>query len=256
MCIISGQVTHVSKTRIFVAPLLEHSTQLTIYANTVDMHNHGTMILPVPRGDVQFIDLSSYSDIFDDLAHCFPDMRLINTNSSGVTRSFNDSISDPVEVGSYKASTAPTPSSLVQLLTFPLNQTYHVSPDVVKYLQQYYDDSYSFVICVLKRGSVKYHPFAYSHSCKRNGDLFIPTRHYHESHNISESHPDWDHTIYCWNCTTDIPFPRQCNKQFTVQHIIDQMKYKSLINLPDFKNLKQYKITSNFHKNCDFVARA
>ncbi len=253
MCIISGSVRNVNQTNIFIAPL-DGKAQLTVYNNHVDMQAHGTMILPVPRGDVQFLDMTRYASIFDDLRAIFPVKKA--RSSDGFTRSLNctdDDISAPVDVGSYKASIAPSPSSLDQLLTNPFKQTYSVSFNVISYLKDHYNDSFSFVICVLKRGDVEYHPFAYRHNRMTNGELFIPTRHYHESHNISEEHPDWDHTIYCYNCSADIPFRPNCaTNAYSIEPIIDGMN--NIMKLPSFQEIRQYRISRLFNKNCDFVA--
>jgi hypothetical protein len=80
MCIFSGPVESVSKTKILVAPISKE-TQLTVYANQVHLNdnNPAAMILPFPnptgRSDgVAMVDMTEFKDGFFKLVdRAFPE---------------------------------------------------------------------------------------------------------------------------------------------------------------------------------------
>jgi hypothetical protein len=80
-------------------------------------------------------------------------------------------------VGSYSVSVANNLTDLHRVDTSVFNNCSDV-------LRQHYTEPYwGFIICQLRDGNQKYHPFAYSH-VMLNGTFFIPTRHYHPDNQL------------------------------------------------------------------------
>lgn len=202
MCIFSGEIQSVSGTKILVAPVYgckletyrKHGVdkqrkvpvgsplQLTVYSNTVShtpSDNATAMVLPVPLitgpNRFKFVNLQNYSDLFEDLEMMFPKMRSQTRTNSADTNS-TDEI-PVVQVGSYKAS-------LVNKLRdfSKLNGVFSLDPGTAEILRKYYATGYAFVVCQLNPDVTEftYHPFAYVHELRRDGQLFVPTRHYHD----------------------------------------------------------------------------
>lgn len=68
MCMFTGEVLHVAKTRIFVGPAAEPGWQVIVYANVVNADRPVAMILPCPAGGpVTLHDVSKQGDLFDRL---------------------------------------------------------------------------------------------------------------------------------------------------------------------------------------------
>lgn len=203
MCIISAEINDVSDTNIFVAPNHDYTRQLVIYSNKIDnIANNNTMILPVPYPEsVDFIDMSDYGHFFEDCNNCFKNTNVILSNC------YRDSYNLRVfDVGSYRVSLANNMNDLKRIN----REVFNIDDDVLDVLKSFYKKNFwGFIICKLKPGNEKYHPFAYSHkmvqdriSCK----IFIPTRHYHKTlNNVSYDNvaDDWSHSIYLFNINED-----------------------------------------------------
>lgn len=81
MCI-SNTKAEMTGTKILVAPVLEGDScrQLTVYTNQMELAKTKSgkpahtpaMILPIPAGPVEMIDLSAFAGIFDELNQAFP----------------------------------------------------------------------------------------------------------------------------------------------------------------------------------------
>jgi hypothetical protein len=226
MCLFSGQIQSVSKTKILVARVhpckLEKKRdrygiiktykvpygvpmQFTVYSNTVkhtpSESGPSAMVLPVPliRGSnrIKFIDMSGYADIFEDLDMMFPTM--LSRSASMSTDSAVSQTLPVMQVGSYKASLVPN------IKTFDnLSDGFALNPGTAEVLQKYYGSGYAFVVCRLDEGTTEhtYHPFAYTHEIRTDGQLFIPTRHYHD---LAPNNPYTTyHTSYSQDADQDL----------------------------------------------------
>lgn len=223
MCIINEEAK-VTATQLFVAPDAKNERQITVYANNVETNSYNNMmLLPVPYPDtVDFIDLSDYENMFKDLEKSF------HRVSRGLSKqSFSMSLEDNslavVDVGSYKATLVP---SHAQLDFIDINVFGTVNDKIKEMLAKYYGENgennapFGYIVCKLKYGSAKYHPFAYAHKIA-DGKLFVPTRHEHNDtrtdasssfstyapliysdfrpKHSTEHEADWDHDIYSFN---------------------------------------------------------
>lgn len=197
MCIISGDVSTVKNTKIFVGLQEGGQRQLTVYSNEVALENEpsGTMILPVPEpSDVQFVDMTNHKDLFDKL-DAWP------REKGGYLSLGGDRSLEVEEVGSYVASKVPNHSAFESLD----KDKFRVKEEVLKYLKQTYPKGYSFIAFALEPNK-SYHPFAYSHLAPKDGKMFIPTMHFHshkKSKKRGDAHADWNHEIYAANATMD-----------------------------------------------------
>jgi hypothetical protein len=209
MCIFSGAVDAVSSTKILVSRVFQteiveqkergkvrkfkkpvgNPMQLVVYSNKVildpsstddvtGMRNGAAMILPFPlikgRNRMAVLDMSRYKNFFDDVELLFPMQAQSRSLSNASYDSLENSMIDVLDVGSYKASVVPKFDHFHRLQFAEFN----LHPDVTKLLERYYKNNYGFVVCILKPQAT-YHPFAYVHELRSNGELFIPTRHYH-----------------------------------------------------------------------------
>lgn len=220
MCIFSGPVESVSKTKILVAPISK-DTQLTVYANRVHLNKNipAAMILPFPnptgRSDgVAMVDMTEFKDGFFKLVdRAFPEefslQNLSNSDSFGA-RGYSAHPLQVFDCGSYQYSVSPTFGDLDRIQS----NVFHLDPNVRALLGTYYGSGYGFLVCILKK-SGSYSPIAYTSPIIK-GKLFVPTRHEHgashrrqrpllgyatrESTYVTvadgELADDWDHDIY------------------------------------------------------------
>ncbi len=181
MCLISTEIQQVSKTKILVAPNSNKTRQLVVYSNYVNnVSESNAMVLPVPLPQtIQFINLSKYSNIFEDCAGCFYNPSRAKSLSYS-TNSFNSRDDQmPLEVfnvGSYQVSLA---ANLDQISRVD-KRIFELSSGLKQTLEMFYYQPYwGFIICKLAKGPESYHPLAYSHDII-DGKVYIPTRHYHQ----------------------------------------------------------------------------
>lgn len=285
MCIIN-EPARVTKTQIFVAPNANKDKQLTVYCNKVmtDSTNN-VMILPVPNPDsVKFHDLSDYKDIFDDLAKTFA----VSTRGlKSYTLSFSNSTEQylpTIDVGSYRITLVPNVASLNAINPHEFGT---VRAHIKRIMRKYYASGFGFVVCKLIPGKeTEYHPLAYSHNLRSDGNLFVPTRHQHNGHNGHDNGPggydgdfsrvnfletrtmpprpypiasfvakeseeelesDWDHEIYSFNTTSD-----SGNVPASTRRV-----YLKPNKIPDFdlgscKTCHKFEI-HGIHENCDVM---
>lgn len=255
MCIISGNVNKVAKTNIFVAPLEDGQRQLTVYSNVVELlEEQGVMVLPFPytpgrptrihphagSAQVEFVDLSAYANLFDDLKSVTLDLAPIPLSKSrGIPKSLA-----VVDVGSYKASFVPTMDDFKHLDS----SQFPVKPEVLAFMRSEYPaDATAFVVCRLQQ-SKAYHPFGYIHRILSQR-MFIPTMHYHFDADSATEESDWDHSIYVWNGglmdETD-PFDSCCSKVFInqkVEQVLQKLNLSKLPKLAKFQSVAGYRIT-------------
>jgi len=196
MCIFSGAVIHVGKTKLYVSCSKDCKRQLTVYSNQVNSPAANAMILAVPNPEsIEFVDLSTYPQLFDDLKRCFaapPAARSLAVSSS----SSKEAPLVVHDVGSYRASIAMTAADLERADT----SVFSMPAGLRDLLETHYaGKGLGFVVCQLKDGNHDYHPFAYSHNVAADDALFVPTLHYHAHPGQappSKPGADWDHEIY------------------------------------------------------------
>ena len=270
MCIISGSVNTVAKTKIMVAPTKDNR-QLTVYCNKVSFDSpSGTMILPFPYSPCEFIDLTNYKELFGDLRKIWPTPR-----SKGRGGPFYFGGIEVTQVGSYLASIAPRIEDFSKL-----SDTFVISPQVLEFVAKHYPVDYSFVVCKLDKQK-EYHPFGFCHGKLTNKQMFIPTMHFHEQQqndevklpdtpnfrgsedNSSRSRvlvraarrwgPDWDHEIYTMNSSVS-SLHNAWSHQTTKSPLVDFTKLPSVLS--DFQDWSAIKITpENFYqRNHDLAA--
>lgn len=222
MCIFSGSVENVAATKILVSKVYRsqiveqkqkngrirrfkkpvgNPLQLTVYSNKVvlDHRAHdsltgnrgGTaMILPFPlikgQNRVAVLNMENYENFFDDIELLFPVPQSREMNSYSLT----DAI-EVMKVGSYKVSIVRNFDDFKRLQFSEFN----LDPDVTKLLGQFYGKNYGFMVCVL-RPQARYHPFAYVHEVRSNGELFVPTRHYHGNTASSTYGTTMGHSVF------------------------------------------------------------
>lgn len=261
MCIISGQVESVATTNIFVAPLEDAERQLTVYSNTVQLsEDRGVMVLPFPHpvgrptrsnphgGQIglEFVDLSAYPDLFEDLKAVTLDLAPMKLGKS-MSRGFSLERLAVVDVGSYKACVVPSVDDFKRLdhSEFPLK------PEVFEFLAQQYAKGWGFVVCRLQQ-SKAYHPFGYTHFIPYNGrHMFIPTVHFHHHADSDDTETDWDHNIYVFNAKLVLG---GISSKIHINHVADMVLNKlnlsKLPKLESFKSMAGYRI-SNYKQNHD-----
>lgn len=176
---LNSPVYKVADTFIFVGVNSTKTRQFTVYSNEiVNFSRKNAMILPVPYpSSVKFHDLSGYNNFFSDCSDCFrtvydPSMKPITKS-----RSFNSSDEKRLSVfsvGSFNASIAESLDDIKRID----ESVFKISSNIEEYLCKNYNNSFGFIVCCLKDGDVKYHPFAYSNDIS-NGSVFVPTRHFH-----------------------------------------------------------------------------
>ncbi|WP_444930786.1 hypothetical protein ACJJIF_03095 [Microbulbifer sp. SSSA002] len=187
MCIFTGEVESVENTRIFSRQ--DGSRQLIIYDMYLSAKDETAMVLPIPVSNftsgapVEFIDLSSYSNIFDDIESLFlqwPAVYLQDCLSA-------DSPIEVHEVGAYEASFVPTPNDFRRL-----DSRFSLSDTFFEQAPEY--SNYGFVVFKLKAGKAKVHPMAFWFRKDDDGQLFFPTKHMHKG--IVNKNDTYHHTLY------------------------------------------------------------
>lgn len=166
----------------------KRSTQGSLASKTL-----GAMILPVPNGKTCIpVDLSGYTDLFDDLDALFPTLKSQSYGSNSASLEMFDSANALVvqQVGSFKVSVVPTLQDFDRLR----HDVFNLDPNAKQLLGSFYRDGYGFMVCQLDAGA-DFHPIGYTHALFSNQELFVPTVHYHGG---DTNNTDWDHEIYVW----------------------------------------------------------
>ena len=197
MCIILGEVSKVSKTKLFVLANKEKTRQMTFYSNVVGSPDENMMILPVPGDGPIELHRIDYKSMFDDLKSSVTSTYRDNSRNY-LSRSLSASASprETLEVfshGSYLVSIAPQIEDLMRLE----KSLFSFTPEMFEFFAKHYNREFSYICCVLKPGIQKYEPLCYSHDIHSSGRLFVPTLHYHDHGSHIDTHnADWDHLIY------------------------------------------------------------
>lgn len=196
MCIFSGVVEQVSATRIFGRR--HGSRQLLAYELSLAARRDVAMVLPLPvasGGEVQWIDLSGYPDLFDDLDACFPRPRSLGFDTMGLVAA--GGMLEVHQVGDFEASFVPTRADFDRLdPRFRLDdRVWRALPGV---------DGFGFAVFKLRgsgRGkrvggrapTRRIHPMAFSFPSAEDR-VFFPTVHVHDGQVHRAAH--FDHVLY------------------------------------------------------------
>jgi hypothetical protein len=193
MCMFTKSVSLVANTSIF-ARSCAAGRQVLVYSMTMDADADLAMILPLPvepgigEPDVRFIDLSSYTEFFDDLAKA---VTIGHSNCRSPTRPERTSREPTLlvrDVGSLEASFAPTRADLDRL-----DPRFRLQPKVWRKLPGYKD--FGFAVFKLRPGLKHIHPMALEFPSRDPESLFFPTVHVHDGGTVPPS-ADFDHKLY------------------------------------------------------------
>jgi hypothetical protein len=260
MCMVQGEVEHISKTNIIVGKL-NNDTQFTVYSNKIDLNknfnfmngrefilpkksqDNVAMILPFPKGELRIYNMTGKGEVFDTLKHYFPTMLFGHKNSG--SRQMDSRQIDVVTVGSYETSIVPEYKDFKYLQ----NDYFNLEKGMQKILERDYSKDYGFLVCKIKEGAT-FHPIAYSHPLRSDSNFFIPTKHYH---NNSENDPDWDHEIYVLGGNT-INIDKN---GFGIKHAnYKNDKLDVPFNIKSTNDLNQIKISKYYRENHDILVHA
>lgn len=228
MCIFSGQVSSIANTKIF-ARSADEEYQLLVYSMQYSAADELAMILPLPTpvaaadDAVHFIDLSDYTQFFDDMAKGFIEPQ---------SRSFSIPLPatfQPLtvhEVGSFQASFVPTLQDFSRLDT-----RFRLTAQTWDQIPRYSD--YGFAVFKLQAGAKNIHPMAFSFPRRNPGELFFPTVHIHDG--SVEEKADFDHELYCqtphqqagWLISSD---PYYYDQPLAALHFMDCDKAQGLVD--------------------------
>lgn len=192
MCIFTGQSrTAVARTRIFARPAATH--QWLAYAMHVDAPRELAMILPlpVPSGSADdaanFLDLSAYPGLFDDLDRCFPRIQARAPAPAASSRPEAAARLTVHSVGAFEASYVPQQSDFARL-----DPRFRLPDELWQRLPTYAD--WGFAIVQLKPGRQDVHPIVVHFPRRWPDRLYFPTVHVHDA----TLHPtaSYDHHLY------------------------------------------------------------
>jgi len=194
MCIFSQAIELVAATKIFARGLSD-GRQVLIYAMDVAANGPLAMVLPLPvppQGPddaIEFVDLSGYRDVMDDLAKAFPDLR-IAPQSLGRSRAAVANTLAVHRVGDFDASYVPSPRDFERL-----DPRFRIPAGVIEAQPQYAD--YGFAVFQLRveaheRSTI--HPMALRFPRRDPAELFFPTVHVHDGRLPDRA--EFDHELY------------------------------------------------------------
>lgn len=194
MCCFAQPIQSVHATKIF-ARLSDLGSQFLAYQMTYKSKTPNAMILPLPtrlraqEGDVRFISLDGYADLFKDLDDGFPYIRpwpRVDSPTGAIT-SRSAGILEVEEVGDYVASFVPTVADFDRL------DPKFVIPESTWDLIPEYGD-YGFAVFQLDKLSAKPHPMAFEFPTRHRDRVFYPTIHIHDGE-VHETE-NFDHELY------------------------------------------------------------
>lgn len=194
VCCFSKPVYSVSSTNIFAREAPD-GRQYLAYSMTVSAPDDLAMLLPlpVPRGcaedAVDFIDLSEYPELFDDLVQGFPNENQDVWHWAGRPGQTGALTKLPVlDVGCYEASFVPSARDLQRL-----DSRFRLPVELLEQLPGC--DFSGFAVFKLRPGNQRVHPMAFVFPRANQGTLFFPTVHIHDG----EVHPmaRFDHSLFC-----------------------------------------------------------
>lgn len=197
MCIFSGFVEDVSKTKLCCAPYeVEGGGKrcMIFYQNNVIIGEDGgvAMILPVPNGEsIQLHPVASkFPNFFRNL------QTILTSEDSEYGRSLGDDVEmlKVERIGTYDVSVSHSFEELIRL-NF---EAFRLDESVLDVIRGKYPSSFGYVVCRMVQTVISPHPIVYSHRVDDDGEMFVPTFHHHmhKSGDGARHVVDWEHTIY------------------------------------------------------------
>jgi hypothetical protein len=189
MCCFSGQVDHVSSTKIF-ARAIGAGRQALVYAMEFGARADVAMVLPLPvppgspEDALRFTSLESYPEFFDHLANAVPPPMRPPAMGYGAPGRADLPVS---RVGAFDASFVPTIGDFDRL-----DVSFRLPPAVWASLPSYRD--FGFAVFRLHKGRSKVHPMAFSFPSRVPDLLFFPTVHVHDG--VVHEKAAFDHALY------------------------------------------------------------
>lgn len=183
----------VSSTNLF-ARMLAPGEQALVYSMSVSLPTTAAMILPLPvafeRGDdaVAFVDLTSHSTLFSDLAELFTPPPSRSKGGSPFQRARQQTLAVH-KVGAFVASWVPRITDFERL-----DPRFRLPPALVDAVPHYRD--YGFAVFQLDAGKQTQviQPMAMRFPTRSPDRLFFPTVHVHDGRFTAEAH--FDHALY------------------------------------------------------------
>jgi hypothetical protein len=225
MCCFTGPVTSVSATRIF-ARMLAGGRQALVYHMTVEAPAALAMVLPLPvvagSGEqaLQFVDLTGYRRLFDDLGDGFAQWAPAPASDGEI------SLPTPkplvvAEVGDFVASFVPTIADFARL-----DARFRFAPGIWGQLPHY--AAYGFAVFQLKPGRIQPQPMAFTFPSALPRRLFFPTMHIHDG----QVHPmtTFDHLLYAQGGGLDLSFADWEESARLAKTFIDPAATKGLVD--------------------------
>jgi hypothetical protein len=179
MCCFSGDVEHVSDTKIF-ARTAAGRRQVLIYEMTLSVGQPVAMVLPIPtpagspEAAVRFVSLEAYPDVFEDLEKAFPRPER-SLSRAGSLPDAEDSLVVH-EVGAFVASFVPSLDDFVRL-----DPRFRISTTLLECVPEYVGWGYAVFQLALPLGELaRVHPMAFEFPTRYPDRLFFPTLHIHD----------------------------------------------------------------------------
>lgn len=192
MCVFSGAVQSVSKTRIF-GRLDDAGWQYLVYQMEFSADDEVAMILPFPAdrtGKPEFINLEKIPGFFKGLDKAFPQPRMRSTRGGMMTKGM--SFSAPLEVhnvGAFEGSFVPTIDDFGRL-----DKRFRLPEATLESMKKLYQE-FSFAVFKLKAGTnQKVHPMAFKFPSAQLDRVFFPTIHVHDG--TLPKYERFDHSFY------------------------------------------------------------
>lgn len=222
MCIFSGPVHEVSKTKIYCR--IREGKQTLVYSMDVGFDNDVAMILPIPVSErkedaVTFVNLKDHTDFFKDLDKPF----VVTTRGSKMLGAYGCAAPLKVhEVGDYIASFVPH-----RLFFERLDEVFRLDESIWNNLPQY--GNFGFAVFQLKNkdsDSNHYHPMGFAFPTKTPEKLFFPTVHVHDGKIHTQE--NFDHALYFqFDRTPDCRAERSYHpaKDYITSELVDPDKH-------------------------------
>lgn len=205
MCIFTGPIHRVARTRIFARALPE-GRQALAYEMTFAADAPVAMVLPLPvppsppEDAVSFVDLSGYPRFFVDLAaEVFPQPQASRGFGAPAPAALTLAVH---RVGSFVASFVPTTADFARL-----DPRFRLSAPVLASLPEYADWGFAvFELSPEPGADEKVHPMALTFPRRDPSALYFPTRHVHDGqvHTVAR----FDHDLFL-QPAVDAPPPPQ-----------------------------------------------
>lgn len=179
----------VSATNIF-ARMVRPGVQAIAYSMNLDTAAEVAMVLPIPiapgTGAIEFVDLSKFPKLFEDLAHLFA----VPQRKGGFRFSLGGGarVLPVFEVGAFVASFVPARADFARL-----DPRFRLDDRALAKLPA----DYGFAVFQLKPGKQTVHPMAFTFATREPTKLFFPTTHVHAGDLPARA--KFDHTLYFQN---------------------------------------------------------